>query len=183
MAVSKRKCKWCKEYVSQWVKVPAGTFCSVDHALAYAREPKRLETAHRAIHADKVKKVRDGDRSYWLKKAQTAFNAYIRARDAGQPCISCQRHHQGQIHAGHYRSVGSCPELRFEPLNVFAQCAPCNTHLSGNLVRYRQNLLAKIGPDKLDWLEGPHEPKRYTISDLKQIEADYKAKLRDIGKT
>lgn len=61
---------------------------------------------------------------YWMKRAQSAFNAWVRARDYGQPCISCGRHHQGQHHAGHYRPAGSNPELRFEPDNCHLQCAP-----------------------------------------------------------
>lgn len=177
----RRRCKLCKEYTRDWVSYPAGTFCSLEHALEFARQPKQRKQADKTIHRDRVRRLRDTDRGYWLKKAQAAFNAYVRARDSADPCISCQRHHDGQYHAGHYRTVGSCPELRFELLNCHKQCAPCNNYLSGNLIEYRVNLLAKIGQDRLDWLEGPHEPKRYTIDDLKQIEAEYKDKLKAIG--
>lgn len=180
VAVSKRRCKWCREYFDEWVTYPAGTFCTLEHALEYARQPKQVAKAERKVHRERVRKLRDNDRGYWLKKAQAAFNAYIRSRDKSDPCISCQRHHEGQYHAGHYRTVGSCPELRFDPLNCHKQCAPCNNHLSGNLVLYRQNLLVKIGQEKLDWLEGSHEPKRYSIDDLKAIESEYKEKLKAI---
>ena len=117
---------------------------------------------------------------YWMKRAQSAFNAWVRARDAGQPCISCGRHHQGQNHAGHYRPAGSNPELRFEPDNCHLQCAPCNSHLSGNLTAYRPALIAKIGIERVEWLEGPHEPKRYRREDYQAIEAEYKAKLKEL---
>ena len=30
--------------------------------------------------------------SHWTKKAQVAFNAYIRERDILEPCISCGKH-------------------------------------------------------------------------------------------
>jgi len=117
----------------------------------------------------------------YMREAQRAFNAWIRARDAAQPCISCGRHHEGQYHAGHYRTVGSNPELRFEPLNAHKQCAPCNNHKSGDIVNYRMSLVLRIGQDKVDWLEGPHEPQRYTIDDLKQIRARYKAMVKEMG--
>ena len=129
---------------------------------------------------DKLDKLKS--HSTWAKEAQTAFNARVRARDSGNACISCGRHHQGQNHAGHYLSVGARPELRYEPLNVWLQCAPCNTHLSGNAVLYRQALLAKIGADKLNWLEGHHPTRHYTIDELKAIKADYTARVRELQK-
>ena len=113
-------------------------------------------------------------------EAQAAFNKWIRLRDAHLPCISCGRHHQGQYHAGHYRTVGANPELRFEPLNVHKQCAPCNNHKSGNIVEYRINLVSRIGQDAVDWLEGPHEPKRYTVDQLREIKREYTRKAREI---
>ncbi len=105
-------------------------------------------------------------------------NQYIRLRDADLPCVSCGRFHDGQWHAGHFRSAGGHPELRFEPLNIWRQCAPCNTHKSGDLVNYRAELVRRIGAEKVEWLEGPHEAKRYTIDDLKAIKAEYRAKIK-----
>lgn len=116
----------------------------------------------------------------YMREAQTAFNAWIRARDAAQPCISCGRHHDGKYDAGHYRTVGSNPALRFEPLNCHKQCVPCNQHKSGDIVNYRISLVHRIGQDRVDWLEGPHEPQRYTIDDLKAIRARYKAMLKEL---
>jgi hypothetical protein len=128
----------------------------------------------------KVRKEKLKSRADHLKDAQTAFNAWVRERDALLPCISCGRHHDGQYHAGHYRTVGANPEIRFEPLNVWKQCAPCNNHLSGNLINYRIALLQRIGPEKVAWLEGPHEPKKYTIDDLKALTAHYRELTREL---
>ncbi|CAI8819718.1 Bacteriophage lambda NinG family protein [Pseudomonas sp. IT-P100] len=119
-------------------------------------------------------------RAKHMSEAQTAFNTWVRHRDAGLPCVSCGRHHNGQWHAGHYRTVGGNPELRFEPLNVWRQCAPCNNHQSGNVVNYRIELVRRIGADKVEWLEGPHDPKRYTIEEIKAIKAEYRAKTREL---
>lgn len=119
-------------------------------------------------------------RAQWMKEAQSAFNKYIRLRDAGNPCISCGRHHQGQWHAGHYLSTGARPELRFEESNVHLQCAPCNNHLSGNIVLYRIGLITKIGIEKVAWLEGSHQPKKYSIEDLRQIKAHYSKLVKEM---
>ena len=128
----------------------------------------------------KVRKERLKSRAEHLREAQTAFNEWVRLRDADRPCISCGRHHDGQYHAGHFRSVGANPELRFEPDNVWKQCAPCNTHLSGNLVNYRISLLQMIGADRVDWLEGPHEPRKYTVEEINGIKAHYRALAREL---
>lgn len=129
-----------------------------------------------------VRKEKLKSRADHLREAQAAFNEWVRLRDADRPCISCGRHHEGQYHAGHYRSVGANPELRFEPLNVWKQCAPCNTHLSGNLVNYRISLLQGIGAEKVEWLEGPHESRKYTVEEIKTIKAEYRAKTRELKK-
>lgn len=127
----------------------------------------------------KARKEKLKSRADHMRETQVVFNEWIRLRDAALPCVSCGRHHEGQYHAGHYRTVGANPELRFEPLNVWKQCAPCNNHKSGDIVNYRIELVKRIGADKVDWLEGPHEPKRYTIEELKTIKAEYRAKTRE----
>lgn len=127
-------------------------------------------------------KERVKPKGQYMREAQAAFNAWIRARDAAQPCISCGRHHKGSYDAGHYRSVGSNPALRFEPLNCHKQCVPCNQHKSGDIVNYRISLVVRIGQDKVEWLEGPHEPQRYTIEQLQAIKAKYRAMTKELKK-
>lgn len=128
----------------------------------------------------KVRKEKLKNRADHMQETQVVFNEWIRLRDAALPCVSCGRHHEGQYHAGHYRTVGANPELRFEPLNAWKQCAPCNNHKSGDIVNYRITLVQRIGADKVAWLEGPHDPKRYTIEDLKAMKADYRGKIKEL---
>ena len=146
-------------------------------AAKQARAAAKIERAEIRKRKEAVK-----SKAEWAREAQTAFNAYIRLRDDADPCISCGRYHAGQYHAGHYLSVGARPELRFEPLNVHKQCAPCNSHLSGNIVLYRVALRTRIGEALVDWLEGPHPAKHYDIDDLKAIKAEYTAKSRELKK-
>lgn len=128
----------------------------------------------------KEKLVKLKSRATWAREAQTAVNAFIRLRDAHLPCISCGRHHTGQYHAGHYLSVGARPELRFVESNIHKQCAPCNTHLSGNAVLYRKALIEKIGLACVEMLEGPIESRKLTIDDLKDIKQKYVAKTKTL---
>ncbi|AZD01368.1 recombination protein NinG [Pseudomonas chlororaphis] len=128
----------------------------------------------------KVRKERLKTRADHARDTQQAFNEWVRLRDAQLPCVSCGRHHEGQYHAGHYRTVAASPELRFEPLNVHKQCAPCNNHKSGDIVNYRIELVRRIGADQVEWLEGPHLPKKYTIEQLKAMTVEYRAKAREL---
>lgn len=119
-------------------------------------------------------------RSDWIKEAQIAFNAYIRERDRDLPCISCGRYHTGAYDAGHYRSVGAAPQLRFDERNVHKQCVPCNQHKSGNAIEYRIGLRKRIGDSSVELLEANNAIKRWTIEDAKEIKATYKAKLKEL---
>ena len=130
----------------------------------------------------KIRKEKLKSRADHAKDTQQAFNEWVRLRDADLPCVSCGRHHDGQYHAGHYRTVAANPAIRFEPLNVHKQCAPCNNHKSGDIVNYRIELVKRIGAEAVEWLEGPHEPKKYTVEQLKAMTAEYRAKTRELKK-
>lgn len=159
---------------------------NIDCAIAHGKSQAGQARARKAL-ADvgrtelKARKEKLKSRAEHMKDTQTAFNAWVRARDAGQPCISCGTTADVQYCAGHYRTTAACPELRFEPLNVHLQCnRNCNMGKSGNLLGYRPRLLAKIGAEPLAWLEGPHEPKKYTIDELKALTALYREKTREL---
>lgn len=166
--------------------------CSIACARAMAKDQKLQKVAAKAITRQKRQDLQERreklkTRREHMAEAQVVFNSYIRERDAGLPCISCDSRPSdhdlikgSRWDAGHYRSVGACPELRFEPLNVHRQCVKCNRNLSGNAVEYRIRLVKRIGADQVDWLEGPHKPQRLTIEDLKAIKALYRQKLREL---
>lgn len=143
-------------------------------------------------HKAKKRELKDNDRKIRMPAAQKAFNAFIRARDSDLPCISCGLFvtvdmPYGRYDCGHYKTVGGFPELRFEELNASKQCKKCNGG-AGNFSKkdtsvskeYRINLIKKIGLDKVEWLEGKHEPKKYTCEELKAIELLYKQKLKEM---
>ncbi|WP_339100229.1 recombination protein NinG [Pseudomonas atacamensis] len=164
--------------------------CSPKCALAMA--PANTERARKAIaqrdrREIQVRKEKLKSRADHLREAQAAVNEYVRLRDAHLPCISCDSMPNdndlmtgSRWDAGHYRSVGACPELRFEPLNIHRQCVKCNRNLSGNAVEYRIRLVQRVGAETVAWLEGPHEPRKYTVEEIKTIKAEYRAKTREL---
>lgn len=150
--------------------------CGPECAVELAQREKTAK--QRKESREKREKLKT--RSDHLREAQTVFNAFIRERDKDMPCISCGRFHQGSYDAGHYRSVGACPELRFNEDNVHRQCVPCNQHKSGNVVEFRIGLVARIGELRVAELERKHEPRKYTIDEAKAIKDEYRIKLKGL---
>jgi hypothetical protein len=185
MANSKRRCAHCRDYFLQesMIKNNRGYYCGIDcmadAGLKKARAKK--EKTARAVHAAKRRSLKDNDKRFQADKAQVIFNGFIRLRDYGHICISCQKPPKKK-NAGHYLSRGAHPELRYHPLNCHLQCEHCNSFKSGNQVLYRINLINKIGVANVDWLEGSHAPKRYTIGNLKTIQKWYKRKTKRLEK-
>lgn len=182
-AVKLKKCKVCPGEFTP--RATTQKVCSPSCAIKLVETNKRDKIKKAA--SDDIKRVKQKlkqlsmkDRPKALRAAQAAFNAFIRERDKGLPCISCQRHHKGQYHAGHYLSRGAHPELAFNELNNNKQCSTCNNYLSGNLLNYRVNLIKKIGLDKVEWLEGPHEKVKMSALELLELQKRYKQKLKDL---
>lgn len=170
--------KFVPQRLGQRVCSPACALATKDvHAERARKTIAQRERKELKARKEKLKSRRD-----YLREAQQAVNEYVRLRDKDLPCVSCGRHHEGKYDAGHYRTVAACPELRFEVLQIRKQCVPCNRHLSGNLIEYRKELVRLIGEEKVQWIEGPHEPKRYTIDELKAIKAEFRAKTRELKK-
>lgn len=101
--VRSKKCKVCEQEF-----IPRNRFqkaCSIECAIKLSR--KNAQEEHDRAEKKKLKerKVKLKSRAEWLREAQEIFNKFIRLRDKKEPCISCGRYHQGQWHAGHYRSV------------------------------------------------------------------------------
>lgn len=184
--MKKRRCKYHREYfpMEEMLKTNAGWFKDYDAMAKFGLEKAKKDKVKREkkAHTEKKRKLKDEDRSFQLKKTQQIFNAYIRLRDMADPCISCGRFHSGQYHAGHYRSVGANPELRYLPSNCHKQCSACNNHLSGNISNYRIALIRKIGEASVTSLERNHPPKRYTIDNLKTIQKWFKRKTNRLLK-
>lgn len=171
-------CKVCK---SQYTKSRMGqVVCCPECAMTLARSKNAKAEKVEITRARRAAVAKLKTRSDWMKEVQAVVNAVVRERDKDQPCISCGRHHQGQYHAGHYLSVGAHPELRFDLTNIHKQCQPCNTHLSGNQLEYRKGLAARYGQDYVSAVETPMPTRKYTVDELIELKAFYKAKLKEM---
>ena len=172
------KCRMCKaEFLRQRpMQKVCSPLCARKQADVIAAVVKKnLDRADTAERKAKLK-----TRSQWMAEAQSVRNALVRERDRNDGCISCDKpaSWNGQWHASHYLSVGSHPALRFDLANIHKSCSVCNNYLSGNQLAYRPRLIVKEGQAEVDRLEGPHEPLKITIDELKaQIKQD-RAEIR-----
>lgn len=164
--------------------------CNYEFATRAAQKSaEKRKAADRKETKAKLEKLKT--RSDYMKEAQIAFNAYIRARDHDKSCICCglplERDANastvgGGFDCGHYRSVGSAPNLRFDERNAHGQRKQCNRWGAGRAVDYRLGLIKRIGIEAVEALEADNEPKKYTIDQLKAIRDEYRAKLKALRK-
>lgn len=179
----KKKCKSCNEAFAPFR--PLQSCCSIGCAISHGHtQAAKKATKEAAQQRQEVRaaKVKAKTRAQWMKEAQAAFNAFRRTEDGinrGGKCISCGTTN-GKQNCGHYRSVGSNPSLRFELLNTWLQCERCNTFLHSNAIEFRIALTKILSKEQLDWLEGEHQPKKYTIDELKEIKAEYTKKAKEL---
>ena len=195
MTIERRpaKPKKCRVATCRAVFVPSRmgqAVCSPACAMIDAprHEPKaRKALAQIERKYIKVRKEKLKSRGEHMREAQQAFNAYIRARDqaAGHLCISSGKPLDwsgNAVDAGHYRSVGSAPHLRFDERNCHAQSKQDNRFLSGNAVDYRIGLIARIGQEAVDALEADQSVRKYTVDEIKAMKGKYRAMTRELKK-
>jgi len=166
-------------------------FCNPEHAIEYLNTKKGKEgikKVERKQHKERKKQVKG--LPHWKKETQKVINKYVRMRDKDLPCISCGKwDHElkeaigkGKWDAGHYKTVGARPEMRFNTLNINKQCLGCNSFQGGNIKGQQEGIIGRYGKDRLDWLDGPHESPNYTIEQLERMRRIFNRKIRLIEK-
>ncbi|UGQ44959.1 recombination protein NinG [Massilia endophytica] len=162
--------------------------CAVEVAVR-ARVKKEAHAKKMERRADRAKRESLKTYPQLVAEVQKVFNEAIRLRDAGKPCICCGRTetkvdglNSHGWDAGHYRSTGSAPHLRFNEDNVHAQLVYCNRNKAGNAVDYRIGLIARIGLERVEALESDNTPRKWTHEELRAMKAHYQAKVRELRK-
>ena len=178
MGVKTKPCKSCGEPFQPFTSI--ARVCSVKCALVDVAEGNKRKQAKAKAASKKLERADLKKRKAALmtisdhkRRAQQEFNRYIRNRDWRKPCVSCQKPPEcGQRHASHYRPRSTASQLSFNTRNVWASCAPCNSHKSGNLTEYRIELINRIGLEQVEALENNSELANFTV--------EYLIRLRDI---
>ena len=175
-----KKCKICKEKFKPRFSTLQATCLNPDCIIEYAKQvsEKAQKTEMRERRSQLMTLAE------WKKKLQAVFNKYIRVRDANMGCISCRKPLKGKYDAGHFHSVGSTPNLRFNEMNVHGQCVTCNQFRHGNLLAYREGLINRIGIEAVEQLDADKSKEvRYTIPEIQALISHYKTKIEHVQPT
>jgi len=183
--MKKKKCKQCKQpFTPLYSSLQA--VCGVNCSIVMSKvkeEKKRAKIALKQRKELKEQKEALKTVQQLANEAQHAFNAFIRQRDAGKPCISCDKPDNGSRNASHYYNANNHWGLRFDENNVHASCIECNKSKHGNLIEYRKRLVQKFGEDYVKDLDNrAHETAKYTREELYKIKFLYKEKLKMLKK-
>jgi hypothetical protein len=192
--VKPKKCKACRSPF--FPASPMQSHCRAEACAQAAgqeatKRRERREAKEKAVQAKLDKAQREAMKGVpdLKREAQDAFNKFIRLRDrlAGHACICCNRPLRwgvfgGAVDAGHYRSVGSADNLRFNEDNCHAQLSLCNQFGSGRAVDYRIGLIERIGLERVEAIESENKPVKWTRDGLRQIRDTYRAKANELQK-
>jgi len=169
-----KKCKNCQERFTP-IRSTLEKYCQKDECIRVMvfETKEKLWKQNKKKMKEDLMTVQD-----YMKIAQQTFNKYIRLRDHGKNCISCGLKPKKE-NAGHFYSAGTHTAVRFDERNVNLQCESCNSFLSGNLLKYRENLLVKLGFDEFESLtQEANKTRNYTRDELKEVINTYKLKIK-----
>lgn len=187
MKVKKKTCKatGCRNkfFPRNSFQKACSPFCAM--AVTEMDKKKRIKEARKE---SRVQLEAMRSKGWYMKKAQAAFNSYIRERDHGDHCISSGKQMNwnkpagSAVDAGHYRSVGAAPHLRFNTWNCHAQSVYHNRYLSGSPADYRIRLIEKIGLERVVNLEQDQGSKNYSKDYLKRVAKIFRRRARILKK-
>lgn len=189
LTVRPKKCKACK--AEFFAARPMQTVCSpaCAHTLVAKRAAKEAEQQRLAeVRKDKARREALQTRGEWIKRARKAVNKYCRLRDiaAGRGCITCgarpETRFGGAFDAGHWRSVGSAPQLQFLTSQIRLQCVKCNRYGAGRAIEFRMALVAERGEAWVQAIEAANHTAKFSIDYLKRLTAIFAEKARRMEK-
>jgi len=157
MAHRTKKCKHClnRHEVKKSLQTPAGFFCSIGHAIEFAKNAhirsqakkrdkevrlhqQSIKTAHKAN-----KESKKTDLKYQHRLTQKSFNKmrvlqellWFGEKGLEPTCISCNKPKGNDVWCcGHFKTRGSSGALRYDTDNTFLQHNHrCNMQLSGDI--------------------------------------------------
>lgn len=179
-ALHERTCKQCGNPFMQ--QRPLQYVCGPVCAGRYVKASKKTEAAQHRARKQAAQRLPD-----LMAKAQTAFNAFIRERDLGQPCICCGKPFEpqkpgGSMDAGHYLARSTAPQHRFNENNVFGQRKNCNRPGGTTRAAFRAGVIARIGLAAVEELEADTTVRKWDRQELIDLAKTYRAKARELRK-
>lgn len=189
------RCKHCREkFTAEERGLRLHQHCIEPWMLTFQEKQKRKAVAEHKARlkveraVDRRKREEQKPRAKWLAECQMIVNKIVRltALDRGDGCYTCgatpAQKFGGTYDAGHFRSVGSAPHLRFWMPQIKLQCIVCNRHKGGMALAFRQALVRDHGNEWVERLEAMHHVAKFDIDYLKRFKAVMGKKLRRLEK-
>ena len=122
--------------------------------------------------------------SYLIQNTVNSCHEWIRLRDKGKPCISCNGNWHSDFHAGHFYKAELYTTLKLDETNINGQCPKCNLFQDGNEGGYRIGLIKRYSKGFLDLLDSKAlldkmKGFKWDRVKLKEKQEYYKNKLKD----
>lgn len=185
---NRTRCPHCKAKLEAGQRIHPE--CIEGYAEAQAAKAERKK-AKEARAAAKVERAEDRKKRESFKKipqliatAQTAFNAFIRARDRDKGCFVCGRPFSdvpGRVqHAGHVRSRGAAGHLRFHEDNCLGECEGCNGPHGAKPHQIKAGAIGRIGLEAYEALENDNTPHKWQRDELIAVTQKYRQKLKEL---
>lgn len=197
-----KRCAVCRELFTpkriglKATKVCLNAACVLDWA-----QGVRAKDAEKAARTRKVE-FNQKDIRWQHKQCQPVFNKLRRLQelkwfnDRGiEPyCISCGNTIGNDTWAcGHFRSVGSNSQLRYDPVNTYLQHNNrCNKNLSGDIngtsttKGYKQGLIDRFGEDLALWItdycEIHNDPIKWSWEKMEAMRKEWNKEIRELKK-
>jgi len=198
-----KKCKSCKEPIKYTERNGLKTYahkygyCFANGCLSdyYLNNPEGKEKLNKAtIKAAKHRKDLETAKeehknnkslSWLLQNTVNACHDYIKERDKGKPCISCNEAWHSDFHAGHFYKAELFSTLKLDETNIHGQCIGCNNFKDGNESGYRVGLIKRYSKGFLDLLDSKALLDKKTSfkwdrEQLKKTRQYYKQKLKKL---
>ena len=158
---------------------PLQRVCSPGCARRKVNADKAAERLETRARREKIKTT-----AKWEDECRAIVQKIARIRDRNDGCISCDRpaSWDGQWHGSHYRSHGAASAVQFHLWNIHKACWICNKLYSGRINQYEPRLIAKIGQEKVDWLNAQNHVVRHDVDYYKRFKRVMGKRLRRLEK-
>ena len=175
----KRTYGLCQKCYSKWLLTTPEGKEKLSKATLKATKPRRdLEKA-------RAEKKEYKSLGWLLINTRTICHDYIKLRDKGKPCVSCNQPWSKDHQAGHWKKAELFSTLKFDERNIHNQCEGCNLFNDGNVQEYGNRIHLRIGREgkkELEHLAELDKQINFKWDRLQLVETRdyYKAKIKEL---
>jgi hypothetical protein len=190
-----KTCKVCKSEFSP--RKPLQSVCNLSCAIKQSRA--KTDKAREKVARKALDELNRRSIPWQHKQTKTVFNKmrvleelkWFKDRGLPPTCISCGKENMDWC-CGHYQSVGSSSEKRYDRLNTYLQCNRyCNMGLSGNISGnkttrgYEQGLIDRFGEDDardiMEYCTSSKKSVKWDWQEIQLMRGEFAKRVRELA--